>query len=69
MKLFIVVVLACLAAVQAREISYQSIVPFREATRSSRIVNGFPASLGQFPYQSAMAVWHAADPSSRLNGS
>ncbi|XP_041779186.1 brachyurin-like [Anopheles merus] len=51
MKLFIVVVLACLAAVQAREISYQSIVPFREATRSSRIVNGFPASLGQFPYQ------------------
>uniref|UniRef100_A0A182K9L9 Peptidase S1 domain-containing protein n=1 Tax=Anopheles christyi TaxID=43041 RepID=A0A182K9L9_9DIPT len=51
MKLLIVVILACLAAVQAREISYQSIVPLRDAPRSSRIVNGFPATLGQFPYQ------------------
>ncbi|XP_035909434.1 brachyurin-like [Anopheles stephensi] len=51
MKLFIVVVLACLAAAQAREIGYQSIVPQREAPRSARIVNGFPATLGQFPYQ------------------
>ncbi|XP_052898889.1 brachyurin-like [Anopheles moucheti] len=51
MKLFIAVVLACLAAAQAREISYNSIVPMRDAPRSARIVNGFPASLGQFPYQ------------------
>uniref|UniRef100_A0A182PK66 Peptidase S1 domain-containing protein n=1 Tax=Anopheles epiroticus TaxID=199890 RepID=A0A182PK66_9DIPT len=51
MKLFIAVVLACLAAVQAREIGYQSIIPLREAPRNSRIVNGFPATLGQFPYQ------------------
>ncbi|XP_058058452.1 brachyurin-like [Anopheles bellator] len=55
MKLLAVLVLSCIAVAQAREISFQPIVPFRDVTRNSRIVNGFPASPGQFPYQAFLS--------------
>ncbi|XP_049548101.1 brachyurin-like [Anopheles darlingi] len=41
----------CAISLKAKEIGFQSIIPFRDAQRSSRIVNGFPAAPGQFPYQ------------------
>uniref|UniRef100_A0A182IN32 Peptidase S1 domain-containing protein n=1 Tax=Anopheles atroparvus TaxID=41427 RepID=A0A182IN32_ANOAO len=56
MKLFVAIILACLAVAQAKVHNFQSIVPVREAQQySSRIVNGFPAAPGQFPYQAFLS--------------
>ncbi|KFB45482.1 serine protease [Anopheles sinensis] len=56
MKLFVAIALAYLAVAQANVLSFESFLPLREAQqRSPRIVNGFPATLGQFPYQAFLA--------------
>ncbi|XP_058450971.1 brachyurin-like isoform X3 [Malaya genurostris] len=55
MKLFLAV-MACLALAQAAQLPFQRPMTVREAQEvaaksHSRIVNGFPAEAGQFPYQ------------------
>ncbi|XP_058815081.1 collagenase-like [Topomyia yanbarensis] len=55
MKLFLAV-MACLALTQAANLPFQTPVTVRDAQEAAekshaRIVNGFPAAAGQFPYQ------------------
>ncbi|XP_001845462.2 collagenase [Culex quinquefasciatus] len=52
MKLFLAV-MACLAAAQAAKLQFETPLNVRDAVQQSRsrIVNGFPAAPGQFPYQ------------------
>ncbi|XP_058450969.1 brachyurin-like isoform X2 [Malaya genurostris] len=55
MKLFLAV-MACLALAQAAQLPFQRPITVRDAQEvaaksHSRIVNGFPAEAGQFPYQ------------------
>ncbi|XP_065081125.1 collagenase-like [Ochlerotatus camptorhynchus] len=70
---FFLAIMACLAVSQAATLNFQSPMTMRDAQQAdksySRIVNGFPAAPGQFPYQTFLRGFNAGGGALACGGS